>query len=515
MNRFLLLSVMLLLANAALAAISAQTPDADGGETASSLSQQQLPLPHEVLAASDLQTASISDRSHGYRAYTKRTLIVDAFGVYPPAEIVSFSYEHRGALADPMRPVMFFFNGGPGSSSIWLHMTGFGPEKVSADLVNAEDGNVSLTQDPNEGFLIDVADLVFVDSVGTGLSRVIEGGNETAFKDLRVDARAMCRFVENWLKGEDRVGAPVYIVGVSYSSLRAAGMASHPNCRDFRDNLHGLILVSGLLDLRMRHPFDLDGPVSRYPTIAAVAWQRGLVDRSAWDDDLDQFLNAMETYADTVIATALAQEQRLEAAAIRAIMDELNTQLGLPSPSSDTNSIAGAIRHAQARVDGNRIACGYDARFDCGRGTGSHPDLPLTSFGRELEGRLIDQIESSMDYEIEPQDYNVIRGNRFRANWDYRFQKSFESGAGTDMSRILLRQINLNDPTRIMVVSGIYDLVTPYYAVELALRRAGLPPEQCNLHLYEGGHMMYLEKETGYQLAADIRSFVRKADRPS
>lgn len=515
MNRFLLLSVMLLLANAALASISAQTPAADGSETAPSTPQQELPLPHEVLAASDLQTASISDSAHIYRAFTKRTLIVDAFGVYPPAEIVSFSYEHQGGLADPMRPVMFFFNGGPGSSSIWLHMTGFGPEKVSADLINAADDTVPLTQHPNEGFLIDVADLVFVDPVGTGLSRVIEGGNETAFKDLRVDARAMCRFVENWLKGENRVGAPVYIVGVSYSSLRAAGMASHPNCRDFRDNLQGLILVSGLLDLRMRHSFDLDGPVSRYPTLAAVAWQRGLVDRSAWGGDLDQFLDAMETYADTVIATALAQEQRLGAQAKRAIMDELNAQLGLPLPSSETRSIAGAIRHAQSRVDGNRIACGYDARFDCGRGTGSHPALPLNSFGRDLEGRLIDQIGSSMSYEIDPGDYNVIRGNRFRANWDYRFQKSFDSGAGTDMSRILLRQINLDDPTRIMVVSGIYDLVTPYYAMEMALLRTGLTPEQFNLHLYEGGHMMYLEKKTGYQLAADIRSFIGDEERPS
>ncbi|MEM9570244.1 MAG: hypothetical protein AAF996_02190 [Pseudomonadota bacterium] len=515
MDRFFFMIVLVLLASATAISVHSQGADTDDDRATQRALGQDLPLPHETIAASARQTVSLSDSPYSYRAFTKRTRVVDSFGVYPPADIVSFSYEHQSPEADPFRPVIFFFNGGPGSSSIWLHMTGFGPEKVSADLPNAQNGEVPLTQEPNEGFLIDVADLVFVDPVGTGLSRVVEGGNENAFKDLRVDARAMCRFVQNWLKGEDRIGAPVYIVGVSYSSLRAAGMASHSQCRDFRENLHGLILVSGLLDLRMRHSIDLDGPVSRYPTIAAVAWQRGLVDRALWDDDLDRFLADMEAYSDTVLAPALAQSHRLNTDAQRQIMNELNAQIGLPEPSPDTHSIAGAVRHAQRRVDGNETACGYDARFNCGRRTGSHPNLSLTTFGRFLEDKLVEHLRSTMAYDLDQQMYRVIRGNSFRANWDYRFHKSFESGGGTDMAHTLLRRIKIGDPTRIMVVSGIYDLVTPYYAMELALLRAGLTPEQINLHLYEGGHMMYVEKETGYQLAADIRSFIRGADRPS
>lgn len=515
MNRFFFLIVMVLLASATAISGHAQGKGTDDDRPAPAVLGQNLPLPHETIAASERQSVTLLDVSYSYRAFTKRTRIVDSFGVYPPADIFSFSYEHQSPEPDPFRPVIFFFNGGPGSSSIWLHMTGFGPEKVSADLPNAQNGEVPLTQEANPGFLIDVADLIFVDPVGTGLSRVVEGGSENVFKDLRVDARAMCRFVQNWLKGEDRIGAPVYVVGVSYSSLRAAGMASHSRCRDFRENLHGLILVSGLLDLRMRHSNDLDGPVSRYPTIAAVAWQRGLVDRANWDDDLDRFLAAMEDYADTILAPALAQSHRLDADLQRRIINELNTQIGLPVPSPDTNSIAGAVRHAQRRVDGNETACGYDARFNCGRRTGSHPNLSLNKFGRYLEDKLVEHALSTMAYELDPQIYRVIRGNSFRANWDYRFHKSFESGGGTDMAHTLLRRIEIGDPTRIMVVSGIYDLVTPYYAMELALSRAGLPNEQINLHLYEGGHMMYVEKETGYQLAADIRSFVVEAERPS
>lgn len=478
---------------------------------------------NEQIAASEQQSADLASGSISYRAFLKRTRIEDRHDVFPPADVISFSYEADGDGADPARPVVFLFNGGPGSSSIWLHMTGFGPYKTSADLINAQDGEVPLTHEENPGFLIDVADLVFVDPIGTGLSSVVEGGSETAFRDLRVDARAMCRFAQNWLEAENRVGAPVYVVGVSYSTLRAAGMASHPNCKDFRKQLHGLIFVSGLLDLRMRHARDTAGRISRYPTIAAIAWQRGLVDRARWPDGFEAFLADMEAYADTVIGPSLTQAHLLPAADRRDIMDELHTQIGLAPPNQHVATIAASLRNAQKQVDGTKTACQYDARFDCGRTFGSHPDLPLLPFGGHLETILVDQWREMTGFALNPQTYRVIRGGKFRANWDYRFLKSQESGAGTDMADIMRRRINPPKPlpvaaentTRIMVASGLFDLVTPYYAMELALLRAGLTPSQFDMHVYEGGHMMYLEKETGHQLAADIRSFIRADARPS
>lgn len=518
MDKLILLVIVALLGTATTISMYSQGSDAPTALEASrdpesAILSVQAEATHDPMsiAASEPQIARLESGEYSYRAFIKRTRIEDRHDVYPPANIVSFSYEFEAPLIDRTRPVVFLFNGGPGSSSIWLHMTGFGPTKISADLSNPRDGEVVLEQDDNLGFLIDVADLVFVDPVGTGLSRVIAPVEETAFKDLRVDARAMCRFVQNWLAAEDRIGAPVYIVGVSYSTLRAAGMASHPKCSDFRKNLRGLIFVSGLLDLRMRHPRDTAGRLSRYPTIAAVAWYRGLVDQSLWPGGLDAYLAEMEDYADRVLGPALAQRHRLPIADTRATINTLYTQLGLPPPSEQISSIAAAIRNAQSRVDGAKTACNYDARFNCGRGVAPHPDLPLSSFGADLETELIAHILEMTGYELAPDEYAVMRGNRFRANWDFRFHKSFESGAGTDMAHTLLRKIKLSEQpgTRIMVASGLYDLTTPYYAMELALLRAGLEPSQFEMHLYEGGHMMYLEKETGYQLAADIRSFIR------
>lgn len=494
---------------------------------------------NETLAASDLLTSTLASGSFDYRGFMKRTRIEDRHDVYPPAEIVSFSYELDEAADDQSRPVLFMFNGGPGSASIWLHMTGFGPEKTSARFADEPAGDVVLSRGANDGFLIDVADLVFVDPVGTGLSRVLGDGDEREFQDLRVDARAMCRFAQNWLEAEGRVGAPVYVLGVSYSTLRAAGMASHSRCRDFRENLHGLILVSGLLDLRMRHGRDLTGPASYFPSIAAIAWHRGRVDRSQWSDDIDAFLDAMEAYADTTILPAMAQEHRLTDAERRALMIELHEKIGISPPNETVDSIAAAIRNARRQVDGRATACSYDARFDCGRSFGSHPNLPLLPFGEDLEDELVTYLSDRLNYELNPEAYSVMREQMFRTNWDYRFHKSLEIGSGTDMADTLVRQIILPRPspnetkisslsdlvglfgfgrgsgqqtTRIMVASGIHDLVTPYFAMELALLKAGLEPSQFEMHRYYGGHMMYVEKETGHQLAADIRSFIRAGE---
>lgn len=492
------------------------------------------------IAASAVETAELSTGNYDYRAFMKRTPIEDAHDIYPPAEIVSFSYELVDTEPDPSRPVIFLFNGGPGSASIWLHMAGFGPDKTSAEFSGGPSGEVTLSRGANGGFLIDVADLVFVDPVGTGLSRVTDGTDDLKFRDLRVDARAMCRFAQNWLAAEDRGDAPVYVLGVSYSTLRAAGMASHNSCRDFRQELRGLIFVSGLLDLRMRHPRDVTGRVSPYPTIAAIAWNRGLIDHTLWPGGLQMFLDEMESYADTTLRPAMIEGRRLALPERRAIINELHTQLGIAPPSETIVSIAAGIQNARRNVDGNAAACPYDARFDCRRTFGSHPDLPLLAFGDRLETELAAYLSRKMNYELATDHYTVMRENLFRANWDYRFHKSAERGAGTDMAHTLVRKIRLPEPipsvveiaslndlvayfkgrrtagkntTRIMVASGIHDLVTPYYAMELALLNAGLEPSQFEMRLYEGGHMMYLEKETGYQLAADIRSFVLSGEK--
>ncbi len=488
---------------------------------------------NDRIAQSEILTAELGSKRVQYRAFIKNTRIEDDHDIYPPADIMSFSYEV--VTSDPERPVIFLFNGGPGSSSIWLHMSAFGPQKTSVNLEAIATDRPSFDLEDNPGFLIDVADLVFVDALGTGLSRVAEDGSEKAFQDLRVDARAMCRLAENWLAAEGRTEAPVYLVGVSYSAMRVTGMASHPKCRKLRRSTQGLILISGLLDLRQRNRQSPLQFVGRLPTYAALAWYHGHVDRSDWAS-LETYLDATEHMADRLIGPSVLNEHLLTQEEANELHRQVYTHLGLKTVSRPQREIRKWLGQIPKSIVIGQGMCVYDARFQCARNAILHPDLSLKELGDHLESELIKQFERTSNYTLNQDGYTVIRDHQFRINWDYRFAKSSEMGAGTNMAEILERTVNrvkfdlraslqtiLNMSTsqqpsslpkpqdtriNIMVASGRHDLITPYYAMEAALIRAGFKPSELKFHWYDGGHMMYLHKETGHQLAADIRSFV-------
>lgn len=471
---------------------------------------------NERLASSGEQIAVLADQTIPYRAYVNRTPIHDPHEIYPPADVYSFSYEATGDYVAAQRPVMFLFNGGPGSSSIWLHMTAFGPKKYSLDLSDLSQRPLLDEADKNAGFLIDAADLVFVDPVGTGLSRPLNDASEKAFKDLRVDARAMCRFVENWLDATDRDNAPIYLVGASYGSLRIAGMTSHPRCRGVRDKVHGLIFLSGLLDLRIREPSHPLRPVTLFPTLAATVWSRRTQAGEPPSETLEAFVARAKTYADTVIGPALIQAHILSDGENAAIVQDAANWLGLPEEKSTANSLAGLqYKIGQAGLKW----CPYDSRHNCQPNKLLPDELSLYALGETLESGLENHLRTMMDYPLDTSEYAVLRNAIFRANWDYRFLKSSEAGQGTNMSQILKRHVfapprifrNSSAPgrdTHILTASGLHDIVTPFYAMEIALARAGFDPDKITHHTYVGGHMVYLEEETGHQLSTDIRKFI-------
>ncbi|MEM1390938.1 MAG: hypothetical protein AAGG45_07635 [Pseudomonadota bacterium] len=496
------------------------------------------PASNERLAQSDVIEAEIGSTTVAYRSFVNRTPIMDRYDVYPPANIVSFSYEAVDVDTTEPRPVIFFFNGGPGSSSIWLHRTAFGPQKTSVIYPVMDDRDVELYTHENEGFLIDVADLVFVDPVNTGLSRVADDQSFKAFQDLRVDARAMCRFVEVWTEAEGRQDAPIYLAGASYGSLRIAGMASHPTCRRVRSRVDGLIFISGLLDLRLRSSDSILKYVAEYPTLAAATWHRGFVDTDFWNGDRAAYLKAAATYANTVLGPALAQSYRFSQEETQTVIQDFYNTLGLTVPSSRPfKTIRDAAQVSRLLLAHPKMVCLNDARFNCKRGHDLHSKLSLEFLGAKLLEDFADTHWSDLGFEASREEYIVLTGNGFRANWDYRFHKSADGGLGTNLARILSNTLmtrtrpllavpppmnrvigdSVHMPTisrkpipKLMVASGLHDLNTPWAAMELALLRAGFESGDFELNLYEGGHMMYLNEQTGYQLARDIRSFVLK-----
>ncbi len=502
-----------------------QPPRIDGPEVARYLERQKgnhLPAPtNERIASSEVLTTSMLDRNIAYQAHVNRTMVYDRHDVFPPFELVSFSYERTDRDAD--RPVVFLFNGGPGSSAIWLHLTALGPEKLSVDLIQAAETGFEYTQAPNPGFLIDVADLVFVDPVGTGLSRPIEGGDEAAFKGLRVDARSMCRFAETWLEANQRTNAPVYLAGASYGSLRIAGMISHSQCRQLREQTHGLIFLSGLLDLTARSPSSTNYHVGDFPTLAALAWDLDSIDTTRWNENFQSYINRAESIALLEIAPALFEDFTNTSGLAAERKSRVLNFLEMADELESTAQMRYLLSGVRNQIRNNRRLCQYDGRFDCS-GHGHYlPSIGLREFALRLERVLEDQLAETMRYKLDRDAYVAFRRGEFTYNWSMWFNSSHHSGQGTNMASILHRswtnhymaqERNGANPRRLklMVASGSYDLITPFFGMELALRNAGFPASDLNIKTYVGGHMFYLDEKTGHQLAADIRSFISGQD---
>ena len=367
-----------------------------------------------------------------YRAYVNRTPVSDPHNVFPPIEVVTFSYEKQAEIADHDRPVIFFFNGGPGSSTIWLHQTAFGPTKISVDY----ESDPKISQAENAGFLIDAGDLVFVDPVGTGLSRPLGTSELETFADLRVDSRTMCRFAKTWLDANERADAPVYLVGSSYGSLRIAGMASHPSCRKFRKQVRGLVFVSGVLNLRGRAMGTVTHAVGFFPTLAALAWHDGDVPKAMWGGNLQLYLMAAKMIAQRDVGPAWFEDDLQSNQAAILKRQRVSAFLGSTDERATKMSVRTTVSKMIASLRRPKRRCAYDARFFCSRGE-YLPEIKLHELATELETRLSSYLKSNLDYDLDTENYHSFRHNGFGTNWDYRFLKGQDVGQGTNMAEVL------------------------------------------------------------------------------
>lgn len=497
------------------------------------------PSTNKVLARSESNMAILESGQHSYRMAINSTPLEDRNSRLPPSDLVSFSYASDVTENLKERPVLFAFNGGPGSSSMWLHMGAWGPKRIATPGTPDRFSLPPYPLEENRAFLIDVADLVFVDPIGTGLSRARDPEQAQAFFSVTGDAGSLCSYVTQWLRAEGRWGAPVYLAGESYGSLRIAAMAVHPGCRQLRRHLKGLIFVSGLLDLTQNRRYSLTVSL---PTRAALAWYHGFVDRSLWDNDLEAFLDEAIDVAVNDVSSALLKGHSISSADEAALMSKIARLTGLSEtnrPESLEELKAAFAR--QARQAGFRGYDIYDARFTNQRIEGSKRPVSLnfSNFVDVFSTHLGEMVLDLTGFDLSGEYVAMNLGSALR-RWRYN-SSSGTQGGGVNLARELARksrlqanvrawkqgereksaddnkqvEITVNAPVsgpRLMVVSGLHDLVTPFFGMELALQSAGFSPDAYEIHLYEGGHMMYFDKEIGEQLANDVRAFIASGE---
>ena len=268
---------------------------------------------------------TIGGNALAYTVVAGRTTLNNKAG-QPAASVFSVAYVRDGQ-AQAKRPVAFVWNGGPGSSSLWLHMGSFGPLRVATNDTGTVVPPGRLV--PNEGTLLDATDLVFVDAPGTGYSRVGGKGKPTDFYGVDQDARAFTQFIERWLTEHDRWGSPKFLIGESYGTTRAANVVDRLQSDGV--GINGVVLISSALNLAALDPAlpgDEMSNVAFLPTEAAVAWYQHALPGTR-PPALQPFLAEVRDFARGAYATALLRGDELDAVTQHDIIARLHTYTGL------------------------------------------------------------------------------------------------------------------------------------------------------------------------------------------
>jgi carboxypeptidase C (cathepsin A) len=450
----------------------------------------------------------------------------------PAAEIFSVSYVANGGDAD--RPVMFVFNGGPGASSAYLHLGAVGPQRVAFPA----DG--TLPQMPprleqNAESWLAFTDLVFVDPVGTGFSRIIEGEQKDGTSDdkkkkddandpkeyfgYKRDLESLCEFMSRWLSGHDRWGSPVFIAGESYGGYRVGRLV-----RMLQETagigLNGAILISPALEISSLASSDYDvlGWVDLLPTMAAAATHHGRSRAFAAGTALDDVLREAEMFATGDYTAFLTRGASMPPAERDRILARLADLVGLP---------ADMVTRAEGRItirvftrellrDERKVLGLYDATITVtdpfpDRESFAGPDPTLAGISPAYTMAINRQLRSEIGVDTD-REYTVLSYEVNEA-WKNDAQEHFfvPPVGATDDFRY---GMSLNPHMKAFITHGRYDLVTPYYASDRLRNLMRLDPEMANrltVRHFGGGHMFYAWEESRREFAAAIAAFVADA----
>ncbi|MEE2907066.1 MAG: peptidase S10 [Planctomycetota bacterium] len=427
------------------------------------------------------------------------------------ANIFHVAYERLDENGEPLsaspenRPITFCFNGGPGSSSVWLHLGAWGPVRVDmGDAGKLKPAPWTLV--PNDGSLLDVSDLVFIDPVTTGFSRSTEDQSHQDFHGLEADADAVAEFIRLYLTRNERWLSPKYIAGESYGTTRAAVLAERLQ-RRHGVFLNGVILVSAILDFQTTDfapGNDVANPLY-LPTFAATAWYHGKLPD---DISLQQAIERAEAYASNQYLVALYQGSSLPEPQRQAIARSLATLTGLPAeyivrsnlrlyPSRFRKELLRDQRRTVGRLDSRFTGVDADAASDRPEYDPSYAVIqgPYTAAMNHYV-RVDLGFESDVPYEI-------LTGRVHP--WDMNARNRY-----LDVSTRLTNAMLFNPELHVFLAEGLYDLATPFAAAEYTLRHMELEPEflkHVTIKQYESGHMMYLHDPSRAAMRQDLLEF--------
>ena len=434
-------------------------------------------------------------------------------GVKPRAEVFFVAYELDGVVEKSSRPITFSFNGGPGSSSVWMHLGLFGPKRVELD----DDGNPSAPPYrlvTNEESLLDVTDLAFIDPVSTGYSRPVEGVKAKDFHSVASDVESVGEFIRLYTGRYGRWRSPKFLAGESYGTTRAAGLAGHLQERHGL-YLNGLMLVSAILDFgtaRFGPGNDLP-PLLFLPTYAATAHYHGRLDEELQALPLGELLERVERFALERYAPALLLGDRLEEDERSAVAAELARYTGLSQEYVESTDLrieifrfTKELLRSQGRTVG-RIDSRYTGIDRDSAGERFEFDPSMSATQGPYTATLNDFVRGELGYQSDL-PYEIL-ANLYQS-WSY---KDVENRY-LNVAETLRKAMSINPHLKVHVANGYYDLATPYYATLHTLAHMGLAAEQrenVSLSFYEAGHMMYVHRESLLKMREELERFIAES----
>ncbi len=426
------------------------------------------------------------------------------------AEAVTFSYV--ADQRDAERPVTFIFNGGPGSASTWLHMGIMGPKRVRVPS-NAEDAGLPpYGIEDNPQALLDVTDLVFIDPIGTGFSRLAGVGEAKDVYGLEEDARSVAQIVREWIRTNSRWNAPVFIAGESYGTTRAAAMLPYLQDGPEPIRVSGVMMISQAMDYTGSTPAhdNFIAYATYLPSLAATAWYHDKLQNKP--ESLEVFLEEVRAFTMNEYLPALFSGSTLAPETFNDIATKISRYTGIDETyirRANLRILTGRfvkelLRSDGAiigRLDGRYRAQGLDtiaenARFDAASAAIS---AAYSSAFRQF-------MKADLDVALERPYYSS--GPEVGDNWVYDRSEGYNEPAYVNTAPKLADAMARNPALKVMVASGYYDLVTPFFDAEFTLARHGIDLSRVTMTYYEAGHMMYLYEPAFEQLASDMRMFI-------
>ncbi len=454
-------------------------------------------------------TVKIKGKEIRYKVTTGNILLKDSKDE-AKAMIFYMAYTLTDTKEVAKRPIAFCFNGGPGASSVWLHIGALGPRRIVLD--NGGTPILPYRVEPNEESLLDQADLVFIDPVSTGYSRAMTEEETKKYHGLEEDIKSVGEFIRLYTTRNNRWGSPKYLVGESYGTTRAAGLSLY-----LQDNydmvLDGLILISTALCYQA---FDFkpgnDLPfVTFFPSYAATAWHHKKLSPEL-QNNLPKTLKEVEAFAGTEYLVALAKGDLLTAEEKNEIAQKLSRYTGLPLEYILQQNLRVSMPHfgkQLLRSEGELIGR-FDGRFkglDFDQGGEIMAYDPILETMRMAFTAAFNQyVRTDLKWEID-EEYRVLT-NVFP--WEYSSPNQFVY-LNNDLREVMTK----NPRLKVFVASGLYDLATPYYSAKYTFNHLNLqPPLKNHLRMenYEGGHMMFLSKPVLVKLKHDLTTFISNGE---